>query len=254
MSRVRPQSTGPNRQLLVSASSLSTFVGCPARWAARAIEHLREPETAAQARGTAVHTEMEQWSLHGIMPKSRTALAFLPLAPAPGLCAVEVPVRFDTPLSSWLGYIDAACDVTTDGQFAELGATGHTVIIDFKTTSSLGNAKQSDELSNDPAANIYGWEAYLGGAKRVSGLWLYGDPSGRTRPVAFKLNLQTVTERMIELDRIAHDMQWWYRNATKANELPKNTGYCWAFRTKCPRYDVCDFTSQLITMPKRTTT
>lgn len=246
-----------------SASTLKTWRGCPARVGYRKLDQLPDPGTKATAQGTAVHLELELYGKLGIEPQSTMGQALVPYHPPLGMAAVEVGADFSTPSSPWTGRIDLAYDWALDaepywddvlptprsrnkirtyvvtGQPAELGTTGITVIHDWKTSSSLANAKTAEELMADEAVAIYFWEAFLGGAKRVLGRWVWVEPSGKTREVWFELTLAQVVERMIELDGEAAVMQAWLSSARSGDDLPKSPSYCWSFRERCPYYERC---------------
>lgn len=246
-----------------SASTLKTWEGCKARVGYRKLDGLPEGDTKATAQGTAVHLELEMYGKLGIQPQSAMALALKEYHPPLGMAAVEVLGMFETPSSPWTARIDLAYDWILDaepywedvlptprsrnklrtyvvtGQPAELGTTGITVIHDWKTTSQLSNAKTAAELTQDKAVAIYFWEAFLGGAKRVLGRWIWVEPSGRTREVWFELTLEQVVERMIELDSEAGVMQAWLASARSGDDLPKSPSYCYAFRDRCAYFDRC---------------
>ncbi len=226
------------RHLRVSASGLKTFRSCPARWAFRKLDGHEEPGTPATERGKSVHREMELYGKLGILPTSKMALALVEYAPPPGVAECEVPVMYETPSSRWLGYIDAVCD-WVNSSYQPLGTNDRVILIDYKSTSNLKYAMTPDELRDDVAANIYAWEAYLGGAKWVWGKWLYVDGRGRVEPVGFSLPLSSVTEKMIQLDGEAAVMQAWSASGASANDLPKRPSACWAYHSRCPHYERC---------------
>lgn len=239
------QRTGPYRLPLLSASQVKQ-TGCWRRWGFSRLEGRREPMGDAASRGTAHHAEMEAWSLHGILPTSKPALSALWFAPPKGLGAgIEVPVRFDTPHSPWIGYIDACFD--WDGEnMKELGSTGWTVIQDYKFTGSLRNAKEAHELLEDEAANIYAYEAFLGGAERVSGRWVYVQMNGAAsrKIVWFDFNREDVFNFVADLDATtAKEIQAHYSahrsGDLKVLDLPYDTGQCYAFRQQCPFMSDC---------------
>ncbi len=235
------QKTGAFQLPLISASQIGQ-TQCMARWGYSRLEGLKEPSGKNAIRGTNHHEEMENWCRYGILPHSKPALAALKFAPAPGVAEVEVPIRFDTAGSPWLGFIDVAYD-WNGTQPVSICSTGWTVIHDWKFTGNLRNAKDADTLLEDPAANIYAWEAFLGGATKVSGRWIYiqMDGAAHTREVWFHFDYDTVKAHIEHLDTKAADLQTTYAAYKAGNltvaDLPKNTAHCYSFGQKCPRMD-----------------
>jgi hypothetical protein len=234
--------------VLLSASQIQQLNGCLRRWLLHRIYGFREPQGAAAEQGTKHHEEMERWSKLGILPTSKPALAALKYAPAPGLAAVEVPCRFDTPSTPWGGFIDLAYDwdftpcafvvpwaPLCHGKPAELGTTGVTVIHDWKFTGNLRNAKTDEDLLKDPAANIYAYEAFLGGATRVLGRWVYVQMKGSptTREVWFEFELEDVLRVLSKLDHDGEFAQVLYTIRPKADITPHNTTQCYKFGQEC---------------------
>src|SRR5579859_5849689 len=64
----------------VSASQIETFEDCPRRWYLDKVLGLAMPPSAAQARGVAIHKELEDWYEDGtpVSDTVKPALAYLP--------------------------------------------------------------------------------------------------------------------------------------------------------------------------------
>ncbi len=223
----------------MSASQLKQYNGCQARWAYVRIEGRKEPQGIAAAAGTAMHLEMERWAKFGELPTSKQACGLLKYAPAPGVGYAEVPISFRLSSGPFMGYIDHAVD--WDGKsYRQLGETGWTVLIDWKSTGTFDWAKTAEELLEDEAANLYAYEAFLGGAERVSGRWLFVIPTGTVKDVWFDFDRQHVEEVVERLNQTAHEAQRLYKIRAKPETLEKNRDYCYSFRKECPFKTDCN--------------
>lgn len=239
-SRNTGQRTGPYKLPLLSGSQLGQ-TKCWARWGFNRLLEEKEPEDDKLRMGTALHAEEEDWAKHGIMPKSKAALKAMLCAPAPGIGVAEAPVRFDTPNTPWIGYIDLAYSWAgpanpTEGRPVPLMDTDHVCIHDWKFTGNLRNAKSAEVLAEDPAANLYGYEAYLGGAKIVTGRWVYQDFKGERSPlqVWFPLTKTRVEDNIEKLDALGAKIQEIYRQRPSVTELPYDINQCFAYGKPCP--------------------
>ena len=221
------------------SASQKKSTACLRRWGAVRLEGMKEPQGEAAKRGTVHHAEMEAWARFGIVPKSKPALAALKYVPPPGIAEVEVPVRFNGPEGAYLGYIDLAYDITPEGKACPVGTTGVTVIHDHKFTGSLRNAKTAEELVDDEAVTIYGWEAYLGGAREVYGRWVYVEMNGScpTKEVWFPIERARVVENLSTMDHEVGELHELFkkhrRGLLKVVDLPTDTSQCYAFKQQC---------------------
>lgn len=238
-------------ELEMSPTQLETAERCMARWGFERVlgifeDECTDPDDPA-VLGTEIHRQMEVYSKTGTYPEHPTAVAFVESGhvPPPGLGEAEVPIRYRMPSGPFKGYIDDAYSVGENdlGPFkVSLGDTDDVQIVDYKTIGTKGKPKTVDELKANLAVNIYGWEAFLAGAKRVFGLWLYGQ---RTAPykvtaVRFELDRSEVEAFMTKVDARAHELQRLYKLRVDPNKLPKDTSQCWAFNRRCPAFDACE--------------
>ncbi len=251
--------TGDFGRPLMSPSQCVKLEACERRWGFRYLEGLEETTGAAAELGTGGHRELELWNNLKLFPTSKAGRKASKFAPAPGLAEAEVPVRYDFDGVCWHGFIDlvygwqftpeAEHDPLTGGKPAgtpcELGETDTVVVHDWKFTGSLRNAKSPEELKIDPAACVYAYEAFLAGAKRVLGRWVYVEYSGSygAKDVWFEFSLETVRAVVRELSAAAQ-RAYEYRalhkkKRLKVLDLSSNTDHCDAWRRKCDFYDRC---------------
>ncbi len=78
-----------------SPSQLTNWRGCRRRWSFRYIAGIKTPPTPAQALGTRLHKQIEDWFMKGEAPADARAAQGLRLLPAPALHIVaEGNIRF----------------------------------------------------------------------------------------------------------------------------------------------------------------
>lgn len=235
----------------LSASQLKLYEGCPARWGGKYLEGLEEPDSPATLNGKAVHSELEEWAKHGKMPTLKQALLGLPLAGAPGTRHIERPLSFQSPESAWRGFVDQEWAEGHDQDPLQLLGAPAIIIRDWKTTTDERNAKTKEELQEDAQANLYAYEAYTAlGCGEVHGDWVYLPARGKVKRVEFELEESRVFD-IVEgrLDPVAKEIQQLYQIRPKWQELETRTGYCYAFKKQCPRFDACKPTRRMIAMP-----
>lgn len=230
------------------------------------LERVREPQGDAAGKGDAHHEELEMWVKLRRMPKHAAPLKALPHGAAPGVGEAEVPVFFFVEEVGFVGFIDLVYDWESDqpdtlmeggiwmsslfpgraGKARPLGSTGHTVIHDWKFTGSLNNAMSSAELANDPAANMYAYEAFLGGAERVSCRWVYTQFEGShtVREVwaeMYRPRVEAKLKEMVSATRVAWQKRRDHkRGLLKVLDEPCNTSHCFDFRRPCAYKSVQD--------------
>jgi RecB family exonuclease len=216
----------------LSASQISTFLSCQRAWSFAYIDGIRSPNTPSTLLGSAIHKEMEDWLTHSKRPTSPQAALLMSHAPAPGVAAVEQPVKLTTPNSEWRGFIDVAHDLEADGTPTKLFTTGHTVIQDWKTSGNLSYAKSAQHLAEeDPQAALYAQYAYSYGATKVSGKWVYVTTKGKlqVKPVTFDFDREKVQKTVDALDETAAVVQKLYTLRKKTAELPQSLDHCNAY-------------------------
>jgi len=226
----------------VSASQLKLYQECQARWGYRYLEGIKEPDTKETDFGKDVHKEMELYLKYGTIPTSKHArLLAEKYAPAPFIAETEVPISFRTEDSSWLGFIDVAVGLDADGNYCPVEPGKTVMLIDWKTTGSIRNAKSVKELEEDVAANLYAYEAYLGGASSVIGMWVYIERGEQPhhKAVTFALPKLRVLDTVARLNSEAGEIQTLYQLKPKVDTLKKNKDYCFAFKKQCPHISYC---------------
>lgn len=142
-----------------SASQVVAWKRCKRYYHFRHVKKMTTPQTAAQARGTGVHTALEAAQLgHPVPEKAREfipyVLAAQPHLPRQGTALIEA--RFEIPTypggPNWLGFIDRV----------ELWRRPTARIGDNKTTSDFRYNLTPDEITKDPQLLSYAWAAYQG--------------------------------------------------------------------------------------------
>jgi len=160
----------------VSVSQIAAFdptqsAGCPRRWWFRYVDGRKEPETAAKARGTDFHKEIEHYLLTGedvLRPEVRVGkhlidrgVSQIVEAQIPGGDLIHLgltfpwndgaawPVRESTLLTGRVDRIDFG-GTHLDGEGNPID-DGFPEILDWKTTSSItAYAKSGAQLATDP--------------------------------------------------------------------------------------------------------
>lgn len=134
----------------ISASQISTFRDCQIKWHYEKVIGQTRPAGDAANLGTDIHTEMENWYRHGIVPTLKEALALLEVAPtrSPDL-EPEGDIDF------WL---DPTVPARVKG-YSDLRRfhPDRPKVWDWKSTSSIARyAKSEADLITDPQMVIYG--------------------------------------------------------------------------------------------------
>lgn len=230
----------------VSASSLKLFRRCPRRWVGLKVLRLVPPEeTQATNLGKATHAELEDWILHGRVPKSSLAAKMLaacrstPHWPDPKATTAEEAIEFSLGDVDWHGVVD----------WRRKGSHGaHAVIGDWKTSAGLDYALRAgdgllvdSEGEPDVQAAIYAAHEYVAGATDVTAVWIYGttrEPH-TTRvvtvdfdPAKVEVVMRSAAEdgkKMVRLNTIRPEL----------NDVPCNPGACNDFRHPCPLLNAC---------------
>lgn len=140
-----------------SASQVVAWKRCKRYYHFRHVKKMTTPQTAAQERGTNVHTALEAAQLgHTVPEKVREfipyVLAAQPHLPRQGTALIEA--RFEIPTyeggPNWLGFIDRL----------EAWRRPTPRIGDNKTTSDFRYCLTPDEITKDPQLMAYAWAAY----------------------------------------------------------------------------------------------
>lgn len=156
------QSLGPildaNRNVrYTSVSQLQTAERCLRRWYYEKVEGHREPETPAQARGTALHKE---WQRHFVQDDQLGPLALAGIELKPGfLFTSEEPTHVITEQ----GLIDARVKVDGVPLVGYIDIFGRNAVWDIKTTSDKKYAKTPDQLAGNLQMlgyAMHAWETF----------------------------------------------------------------------------------------------
>lgn len=140
-----------------SASQLKTFDLCERKWVLENLYKLRPPETLALKLGTALHKQIEDWYLLGIVPPSLLAQAGLKNCPPKGSGLIAIEKSLTDPSlkineTPFFGFIDLI--------FQPVGVTDWVRIIDHKSTKGLGWAKSEKDLETDIQMGSYAHWAF----------------------------------------------------------------------------------------------
>ena len=129
-----------------SASQLKTFRLCPRKWYRESILKERSPPTKATERGQKIHSELENYLIHGHHPEDTAARAMLSLLPSGGTVPPEqVEVEFL--------YMPQGWPIPIKG-FVDLCLPPYE-IIDHKSTSNFKYALEEHKIKDDPQALLY---------------------------------------------------------------------------------------------------
>lgn len=208
----------------LSASQISTFRACPRSWGWTYLEGRRPPGTKSTDLGGEIHRQMESWLKESKMPTIPAAQVLVKHVPAPGIALAEGSIAFNTASSPWRGAIDAIYDLENGHDWLPRApfTTGHTVVLDFKSTADLKYAKTAEHLANeDPQASLYAYYAFGKGAKEVHGAWLYSQTRGlpAVKPVRLKFDRIRVEDTVAALDKEAGEVQKLYQIRPKTLDL-----------------------------------
>jgi hypothetical protein len=229
----------------ISASGLKLYRGCARRWVFAKVHGIREPETEATNLGKETHAELEEWTKSGAVPKSALAAKMLaafkgfPYWADPAVTQAEEGFTFYISGVAFHGYTD----------FRRAGRDpSHRIVGDYKTTGNLSYALREEggvlvdtDGAVDVQSTIYATREFIEGATDVTGVWLYGLTKAphTTRLVTVDFDPAKVEtamraaiddgKKMVELATIR----------PAANDVPYNSGYCWAYKKPCPFADAC---------------
>lgn len=129
-----------------SPSQIKRLRECESAWFLESVHGFPRRETAATAKGKAMHAELEAYLVDGKPPGAlaSTGLAFLPTPPI-SRDLVEAALAIRAPGSA---PVVAKIDLIDPDRFA--------TVLDHKSTSSISKyAKSEEELRSDPQAIIY---------------------------------------------------------------------------------------------------
>lgn len=229
----------------ISASGVKLYRGCPRRWVFAKVHRLPEPETQATTVGKETHSQLEDWTLRGKVPKSALAASMLkafkahPFWPDPRITEAEGAFEFWLDDLHFHGYTD----------FRRAGThPDWRVVGDYKTCASFDHALRAEggllvdtDGLPDVQAAIYSAREYIEGAKLVTNIWLYGQTKAphETRLVDVQVDQAKTEAVMRGVCADGHKMVKLATIRPDANDVPFNPGYCLAFRKPCSFASAC---------------
>lgn len=138
----------------VSASQVESWNACPRKWHFEKVRGFKEPPTAAQQRGTAIHAVAEYAVNHaGAMPDSpyvpfgQAMLPYLPIGQPRVLAEYKMNLATAPGLPPWFGVIDLVDDSRSMSKYLR--------ITDHKTSSDFRYAKTPEELRENTQVACY---------------------------------------------------------------------------------------------------
>lgn len=263
----------------VSVSQIAAFdptqpAGCPRRWWFRWVDGRKEPETAAKARGTDFHREVEHYLLTGedvLRPEVRVGkhlidrgVSQIVEAQIPGGDLIHLgltfpwndgaawPVRESTLLTGRVDRIDFG-GTHLDGEGNPVD-DGFPEILDWKTTSSItAYAKSGAQLATDP--QMIGYASALlrpddpdelqpvsrAQFVRLSHVYFQTKGARAAAKRTIVVSREHVTEGYHRLCGVVDDMRK-VANLPVVDDVPKNLSACSAYGG-CPHAAYCPKTS-----------
>ena len=228
--------------------------GCLRKWWFRYVEGRKEPSSPAQAKGTALHAEIEDYLKTGVKALSATVMAGFRVIPEPGPgIDIEYPIAGELEVEGvpLIGYMDAVSYRDTyidpNGDHKPM-APNSIEIIDWKTTSDLSRAKYGKALTDTPQMNAYGqWAAQRWGVDGVRLSHVYFRTRGR--PDAVK------STTFVPVDRLRGRWEQTEAVARAVKDAARITDAAAvdANRNACSAYGGCPHRSYCLT-PNRTLT
>lgn len=139
----------------VSPSQVTTYERCARKWYFEKVNHLRQPPTAAQARGENLHAQLQTYYETGAQPEHEglnLVLADARMPPRTEGVLVEHPRDYKLNLTSsgvpMIGRIDLLDIRPGLGEHAPR-------VVDLKTTSSFRYLKSAEELARNVQLVVY---------------------------------------------------------------------------------------------------
>lgn len=233
--------------LRLSASQVTLFRNCKRAWAYSYILGERSPSTPAQALGTAVHKQLENYLSGGAFNFTEEAGAIaasaLEFLPKPGTLGMYTEREFHIrgPSGhSYLGYIDLEQEHISK-------------ITDFKTTGDLKWKKTEAELLSDPQANLYAANFFFKFPERpeVTLEWLYMRKKGARKAAVTRLTVgqEHVLSQFNTIEKTAEEMAEVQERLDDVprEELPKRILELAPSRDFCTAYSGCPYLNRFCT-------
>lgn len=220
-----------------SPSQLNLYLDCPRKWGYEKVFHRGKAFASWLTTGTGLHTEMENYFLHGTLPTSPSALLALELD--------EVPER-----GSEI-YIEAPHDYNTQLFMANVPVKGRVDfrvgprgsdsfrILDWKSCKTYAYTQTADALARNPQGIVYLQYGFLVHPEATHGtfghVYLRTGTEGAKAVVTDRLSRAHVQEVYNELERVVVEM----KVAAGAQE-PEDIRYN---KSACSKYGGCQFRS-----------
>lgn len=233
----RPDPPKIDHPYVFSVSQIENFLLCPRKWAFDKIDGIEEPETAAQALGTAVHDALENYLDKGIPLDTDTKVGQIAMA---GHKHLPLPKTEGMRVERWFSiqFGVAAYRGLKDVEIIKPGRIPY--IIDHKTTKNFKWQKSEKELLNDIQAGIYAADAIHKTQSNVAHLkWIYyrteGSRASAITPV--KMTKAQVEPILYRVDETAKKMIHMLKTVNSAMDAEPNFLSCDAFGG-CPHKHV----------------
>lgn len=220
----------------VSASQITDFKRCNRKWYFNKVLRLPTPQTESQAIGTAIHGQLENYYVKGIVPVYPSAVAALPqLPPRDEKVLSEVALTSPTLTAAdvrFVGYID----------LLDFRVSPVIAIVDFKTISDFKWCKKPDELSRNVQMMSYAeWAARRfpdAGAFSLTHAYLKTKNGYDAKIVSTTVTRSEVGEFFASVDSAVEEMKATAR-CSGAEEVTPNFNACNDYGG-CPFKEQCE--------------
>jgi len=220
----------------VSASSITLFSeGCERRWYEQYINEHKSPQTAAMARGSNVHKQLEDYLLSGVLPDTtiagQIAQAGIHLIPQSEEQHIEASLS-EFPVAELPIAFKGFIDVYIPGEIPH--------IIDHKTTSAFKWAKTEDQLKENIQMIIYArhvLEHCDAPEIDLTHIYYLTKPPYASKKVSVRVSREDIYTKFQAFLTIVERMISASIDTIDATE--KNTKNCYAYGRRCPHYDSC---------------
>lgn len=223
--------------LATSPSQLNLYLDCPRKWWYEKVGKRGKAFAPWLGVGTKLHTEMENYFLHGTLPASPSALLALELDEVPERgpeIYIEAPHDYNT------GLFMAGVPVKGRVDF-RVGPRGSDSfrILDWKSCKTYAYTQTADALARNPQGIVYLQYGFLVHPEATHGtfghVYLRTGTEGAKAVVTDRLSRPHVQEVYDELERVVVEM----KTAAGAQE-PEDIRYN---KSACSKYGGCQFRS-----------
>lgn len=219
------------KEIILSASQLSTYNDCHRKWGFRYLDGVKPPQHPAAELGSRTHEVLAEYLKTGKPPSLATvegkiALPGIKYLPKPGVAKTEEHFVFETDTAKYQGFIDF--EYEQDGQL---------IIGDHKTTSNFNWALSPGDLFSDIQATIYAKKAIVKSKRASITLrWVYYRTKGRPQAKMVEVNYSQghLKKQMCAIEKRAHELVSHHQNGLRAHDLKPNL-------SSCSKYGGCPF-------------